>query len=460
MKIKNTKNLSISILALQFLVCGSIFISQMYRLYNFYHEDVVTIIALRWNYIAQVIGMLLFILLFIKRPRLVAPKMFYASLIAISTLLIPFLLSSDKGIIVTAFGLLYNVYIGFSSGYTISMLTAYISRQGLGLAFGVAYAIGSIGTYLLSLLGESKILMSKQIAYLYIILNIISIIIIYISKGLPLPEEDSYIKEKKQIKEHIYSNKSQYILLFTLLILINAISSLGNNFQFSVIVNADINLPLSRAFYAIGLILAGLISLRSRKYIAITTFACLLYPVIAVIVSGNSSLATTMLTLSYFFLGFVSVYRSLTTMDIASDNRFMLAFACTGLMVSRLAEATSTIFSNLVVTNKLLAAIIFVVLFALLIFAFLELFQKNYTTISVAHEITEEQRLLEFSQEYNLSLREKEVLQLIIKGSSNKEISELLFVTESTIKFHVKNILKKTSCDNRTSLIKLYTLNR
>ncbi len=66
---------------------------------------------------------------------------------------------------------------------------------------------------------------------------------------------------------------------------------------------------------------------------------------------------------------------------------------------------------------------------------------------------TQEERLNAFIQKYELSLRENEVLNLIIEGDSNGEISEKLFISENTVKFHVRNILKKTRCSNRTELI-------
>lgn len=58
-----------------------------------------------------------------------------------------------------------------------------------------------------------------------------------------------------------------------------------------------------------------------------------------------------------------------------------------------------------------------------------------------------------FTSKYELSSREIEVLNLISAGSSNSEISAKLFISENTVKFHVRNILKKTSCSNRTELL-------
>ena len=52
-----------------------------------------------------------------------------------------------------------------------------------------------------------------------------------------------------------------------------------------------------------------------------------------------------------------------------------------------------------------------------------------------------------------LSEREKEVLQLISQGLSNREISETLYISESTVKNHLRNILDKLHLQNRMQLI-------
>lgn len=53
-----------------------------------------------------------------------------------------------------------------------------------------------------------------------------------------------------------------------------------------------------------------------------------------------------------------------------------------------------------------------------------------------------------------ISKREYEVLIEISKGLSNKEIAQKLFVTESTIKTHVSNLLLKLESKRRTQAIK------
>jgi DNA-binding NarL/FixJ family response regulator len=49
-----------------------------------------------------------------------------------------------------------------------------------------------------------------------------------------------------------------------------------------------------------------------------------------------------------------------------------------------------------------------------------------------------------------LSERELEVLSLLVKGRTNKQMAEQLYVSINTIKTHVKNIYCKLGVENRT----------
>jgi DNA-binding NarL/FixJ family response regulator len=51
-----------------------------------------------------------------------------------------------------------------------------------------------------------------------------------------------------------------------------------------------------------------------------------------------------------------------------------------------------------------------------------------------------------------LSDREMEIARLISQGATNKEIAEKLFITENTVKVHVKNVLSKLDLKNRQQL--------
>jgi DNA-binding NarL/FixJ family response regulator len=52
-----------------------------------------------------------------------------------------------------------------------------------------------------------------------------------------------------------------------------------------------------------------------------------------------------------------------------------------------------------------------------------------------------------------LSSREQEVLQLLVRGKSNKKIASLLGITEATVKCHVSSVLVRLNVSDRTQAV-------
>jgi DNA-binding NarL/FixJ family response regulator len=53
----------------------------------------------------------------------------------------------------------------------------------------------------------------------------------------------------------------------------------------------------------------------------------------------------------------------------------------------------------------------------------------------------------------HLTLRELSVVQLLIRGQSNREIARTFSMAEGTVKAHLKHIYQKLQCDNRVGLL-------
>jgi len=53
------------------------------------------------------------------------------------------------------------------------------------------------------------------------------------------------------------------------------------------------------------------------------------------------------------------------------------------------------------------------------------------------------------------SKREKQVLELLASGKTNRDIGSTLFISESTVKFHVHAILSKLNAGNRTEAVSI-----
>jgi DNA-binding NarL/FixJ family response regulator len=52
---------------------------------------------------------------------------------------------------------------------------------------------------------------------------------------------------------------------------------------------------------------------------------------------------------------------------------------------------------------------------------------------------------------HDLTMREREILALLVAGASNRRIATSLFVTEQTVKFHLSNVYRKLGVANRTA---------
>jgi DNA-binding NarL/FixJ family response regulator len=102
-------------------------------------------------------------------------------------------------------------------------------------------------------------------------------------------------------------------------------------------------------------------------------------------------------------------------------------------------------------TNNLRFEIVIAVIAVVFFFVGVYINKKSlYKNINNKQEIDHQKiKALEITD------REYEVLERISEGLSNKEIGEKLFVSESTIKTHVSNLLSKLNAKRRTQAVQI-----
>jgi NarL family two-component system response regulator LiaR len=62
--------------------------------------------------------------------------------------------------------------------------------------------------------------------------------------------------------------------------------------------------------------------------------------------------------------------------------------------------------------------------------------------------------------DFDLTDREKDILALMVEGLPNNEIASRIVISESTVKFHVSNILSKLGCASRTEAVAIALKNK
>lgn len=60
-----------------------------------------------------------------------------------------------------------------------------------------------------------------------------------------------------------------------------------------------------------------------------------------------------------------------------------------------------------------------------------------------------------FLTKQGISSREEEIIELLVLGKTNREIAEELFISNNTVKTHIKNVYGKLDVSNRVQLFSL-----
>ncbi|MBW7870788.1 MAG: response regulator transcription factor [Flavobacteriia bacterium] len=117
--------------------------------------------------------------------------------------------------------------------------------------------------------------------------------------------------------------------------------------------------------------------------------------------------------------------------------------------------------------NKLIFVSVLLIILFILICVLFQLFRVNRKSRKLVEQendriraelekLTDELAKNNYSEKdlsrYNLTERQLEIIELIKAGKSNKEIAAELFISENTVKYHLKIIYSLLGIDNRVRL--------
>lgn len=145
--------------------------------------------------------------------------------------------------------------------------------------------------------------------------------------------------------------------------------------------------------------------------------------------------------------------REITDLDIRKSLRvfgglhtaiFLYVFAFT-LGIKPISFLSQTLFILIIFSLHLLPLLFWK--------QFLKRRQMEFIPPGVIEAGGEGKDLAPFLSQYNISKRESEIVQLLLKGKNNKEIEDALFISINTVRNHVYNIYQKLGVKNRVELV-------
>jgi len=453
------------IIAAVYLLDSLMFFSQMYLLYNYFDKELINAVSTGWAYLAQGAGLVLFILLYKTRNHLSACRKFQVAsfLIEVPVIIISILVPSN--LILMIMVIILNIIVGIHTGFTFTLASAHVRSSRLGLCYGLAYAGGSFGTWLIASLSEG-LMTSYPIIFIDCILIALIVVFILMYEDAVMDEQGGKTETanpaiKPGLSLDTARGRKILILLCIVIAIMAPISGIGTNNNLFVEYCRELNLLAQRSFYAVGLIAAGLIFDKSRVLGGVCSVVSLVYPVVLTMIYTESGMVTLVIGLSYLILGFYAVYRAASFMTVAAESK-RLYLAPLGLAVSRVFEGVVVVLIAEIGFDQLTSVILVSVLFIPLVIIFSLMVKEKYLkedpSDEAQRELSADERRAAFAGQYGLTRREEEITMFISEGHSNGEIAEMLQLSENTVRFHVSNILKKTGMKDRNEVSRAYRL--
>lgn len=485
---KSTKYTFVLILLIGLLYgyAGTGYLTWLYRISDVFSIKLIDVFGNIIDYTFQAAGILVATFLlksYFNKNHII----FYtATVFEVVFMILAILTSGSYATLIFAIGMDFCFGILFASAFS---LISGFPHNVHGIVVGIGWAIGSIASFVVSVPSEGRFIKSEYSLILYILLAFVCAILFRYVFSWERYKDVEYNIVGNTNKDNKNTFPIKWVIQSVLLIvLLETTINLGFLFPLSEVVGGSMSFELSRSFYSIGLIVAGLLFVKSRQNGIILCLCALVCPFLSLLFENYAIADSAIWALNYILIGPVMVY---ATIIFTHHVKYGFFLAGLGLFARRIGQIISyTVGSRL----REYPPVLIVVTFVLLVLAFYatymyekknrlsETIWANDYSIKLLDNEPKERNIIEndkenddeiknesdmqenkeetdkeikqnlFCEKYTITTREKEVMLLALEGNSNPVIAQKLFVSENTIKFHMKNILKKTGVQNRAEL--------
>lgn len=485
---KSTKYTFVLILLIGLLYgyAGTGYLTWLYRISDVFSIKLIDVFGNIIDYTFQAAGILVATFLlksYFNKNHII----FYtATVFEVVFMILAILTSGSYATLIFAIGMDFCFGILFASAFS---LISGFPHNVHGIVVGIGWAIGSIASFVVSVPSEGRFIKSEYSLILYILLAFVCAILFRYVFSWERYKDVEYNIVGNTNKDNKNTFPIKWVIQSVLLIvLLETTINLGFLFPLSEVVGGSMSFELSRSFYSIGLIVAGLLFVKSRQNGIILCLCALVCPFLSLLFENYAIADSAIWALNYILIGPVMVYATIIFTHHVKYGFFLAGF---GLLARRIGQIISyTVGSRL----REYPPVLIVVTFVLLVLAFYatymyekknrlsETIWANDYSIKLLDNEPKERNIIEndienddeiknesdmqenkeetdkeikqnlFCEKYTITAREKEVMLLALEGNSNPVIAQKLFVSENTIKFHMKNILKKTGVQNRAEL--------
>ena len=369
-------------------------------------------------------------------------RAFQAAAVLLLFIAIPTLITNTK-VGVTTFGWLMNGLCGVIAGGYLYGIGIRVDEERQSIVFGGGYAIATVTVGLLALVGNGILLHS---AYALVAFVLMAAGLVWMTRSFRLPGANN-------TEQRGTADGKQISFAFCVVILVSLVKNLGFGFPSEDIAGGLIP-EISRIPYAIGLAAAGLISARNRRNGMICTIAAMIIPFLMLGLRGEPISSTVFWGLDYVFFAFFTVFRVILFLDLAGRTKHW-ELAPLGLLAGRLGDAAGTAVYLLLGGYKTVLIGAAAALFIPGVFLLWRLYENIYDVEALQARM-EREKFRAFCEYHDLSAREQDIFRLMMTGKTYGEIAGALFITENTVKYHVRNIFQKTGCRSRAELQRDY----